>query len=151
MTTICYRDGVLAADTAVFDRGVYCGQAEKIAASPCGTVGGGAGALGDISMFLDWLRTGCEGSPPPLIDQDSECIWIKPDGSTGWIGHNSKPTKIESPYFAAGSGFRVGLGAMAFGASAEQAVCICADLDNMTRRPLMTLRLGQANLSVAAE
>jgi len=151
MTTICYRDGILAADTAVFDRGVYCGQAVKIARSPCGAIGGGSGSLGDISIFLDWLKGGCCGSPPSIKDPQSECIWVKSDGSAWWVGHESVTTKLEGPYFATGSGFCLALGAMAFGASAEQAVSICADLDNMTRRPLMMLHLGQADLSVAAE
>jgi hypothetical protein len=39
---------------------------------------------------------------------------------------------------------------MAFGASAMQAIEICADLDNMTRRPIQALTLG-AQVVRAAE
>lgn len=139
MTTICYRDGVLAADTAVFDRGTYCGQMVKIAAAPDGTIGGGAGAQADVSAMVEWLRGGMSGEPPTISDDDSEFIWVKPDGTMWWRGPRSKVTQVVADYLAIGSGFRLAMGAMAHGASARQAVEIACDLDNHTRRPIMEL------------
>ena len=142
MTTIAYRDGILAADTAIFDRGVYCGATQKIVRAPDGTMGGGAGALGEVKAALQWIKNGATGDPPKLSD-DSEVIVIRPDGSVWWLGSGSEWTQINAEYVAIGSGFRIALGAMAAGATAQRAIEICADLDNMTRRPICIERLGQ--------
>lgn len=151
MTTICYRDGVMAGDTAVFDRGVYCGQALKIGRAADGTVGGAAGALCILSRMTQWLDAGAVGDPERIPrDEDSEMLWVRPDGSVWWMGPDSIATHLSGEYFAIGSGFKLAIGAMAFGASAMQAIEICADLDNMTRRPVQALTLG-AEMVRAAE
>jgi len=144
MTSIAYRNGVLVSDTSVFDRGVYCGEVQKIGMAPDGTIGGGAGQLAEVARFLEWLSGGMEGDPPKIINDDSECIFIRPDGIVWWIGHDSNPTQLKGEYFAIGSGFKLAIGAMAMGATATRAIEICADLDNMTRRPLHTLKLAIA-------
>jgi hypothetical protein len=143
MTTIVYRDGMLSADTAVFDRGTYCGQGRKIAKAADGTIGGGAGAWGDVAALLNWLDSGAEGSPPTIAnDADSEYLWVRPNGDVWWAGSGSLPTLMNVPWAVAGSGFRIAMGALAHGATAEEAVLICADLDNLTRGPVDVLRLG---------
>ena len=143
MTTIIYRNGLIAGDTAIFDRGVYCGQMQKIGRAPDGTIGGGCGAVADVSQFLAWLEGGMKSEPCKIQDTNSECIFIRPDGEIWWLGHESLPTKIEAQYLAIGSGFPIAMGALAFGADAAQAMEICADLDNRTRRPIDSLALGE--------
>jgi hypothetical protein len=151
MTTVVYRDGVLASDTAVFDRGCYCGEATKITRGPDGTIGGCAGALAVLSRFLGWIESGCEGEPPSIPEnEDSECLWVTPDGLVWWLGPNSRPTTLQGKYFAIGSGFRIAVGALAMDATAIRAVEVCADLDSSTRRPIQTLTLG-AEMVRAAE
>jgi len=139
MTTIVYRDGILAADTAVFDRGTYCGQAIKITSAPSGLVAGSAGCMGDAAALRDWVLDGAAGDPPKWRDEDSEGILIQ-NGVVYWIGPGQKKIAYDAaPYIAIGSGFQVAMGALAMGASAERAVEIACDLDNRTRRPVTVL------------
>lgn len=141
MTTIVFRDGVLAADTAVFDRGCYCGQAEKIHRAPNGSLFGAAGALGDLVRFKDWMMAGePEDKRPEFRDDDSEAIVIRPDGTVHWFGTRDY-AEIVGDFHAIGSGFRVAMGAFAAGATAEQAIEIAADIDSHTRRPIKVLKL----------
>lgn len=141
MTTIIYRDGVLVADTAVFDRGCYCGQAVKIHKLPNGTMFGCAGALGDMSRFREWMGKGApiEERPAFSQDNDSEALIVRPDGTVEWFGATDT-IAVVGDFHAIGSGFRIAMGALAHGATAEEAIAICADLDNHTRRPITVLR-----------
>jgi hypothetical protein len=144
MTTVVYRDGVMAGDTAVFDRGCYCGQATKIFRNPDGTLGGMCGYMGDVALFGDWLGSGDLSGPvvpPSFKDSDSEGLIVRPDGSVFWIGFGEKIVPISGDFHAIGSGFRIAMGALAAGVTAARAVQIAADLDENTRRPIMTLNL----------
>mgnify|MGYP000914160185 CR=1 FL=1 len=142
MTTIAYRDGVLAADSKVTDGGCYVGSVQKVFRAEDGTIGALAGCLGDNGIFRDWLLSGREG-PCELKDQGSEGIFVTPDGKIWNVYHGGKVFEITgSAFYAHGSGFRIALGAMAAGASAEAAVRICCDLDDSTREPIRVERLG---------
>lgn len=142
MTTIAYRDGVLAADTAIFDRGVYCGAIEKIFRAPDGSLFGVAGKLGDLTRFKDWMMAGEPDTRPEFNEEDSEALIIRLDGRVLWYGIIDF-TEIVGDYHVIGSGFRVAMGAMAAGASALRAIEICCDLDDGTRRPIRQLELIQ--------
>jgi len=139
MTTIVYRDGVMAADTAVFDRGVYVGQAIKIFRSVNGTLGGVAGCFGDSSAFGVWFKNGFDEETPDFKDADSEGLIVHKNGDAEWVGKDKKRFPIQAEYHTIGSGFLVAMGALHIGASALRAVEVAADLDCTTRRPIMTL------------
>ena len=142
VTTIVYRDGIMCGDTAVFDRGTYCGRAKKVFRAPDGSIGGAAGALSVVARFGQWVEGGAEGIPPSIPpSDDSECLLVRPDGRVWWIGPDCEPTELIGDYFAAGSGFKIAMGALAMGATAQQALEICADFDNSTRRPINTQSL----------
>lgn len=139
MTTIAYRDGILAADTSVWDRGCYVGQVTKIFAAPCGLIGGVSGDLGDSVALRDWLLAGAENDPPEFKHDDSEGVLIHPTGKVEWAGSKRRRVEIVSDFYALGSGFRIAFGAMAAGASAVRAVEICCDLDDGTRLPITVM------------
>lgn len=141
MTTIAYRDGYLAADTAVFDRGVYCGEVIKIIKLEDGSLCGAAGALGDMQKFLAWLRGGQNGDRPTFEDSETEGIVIRPDGTFWWYGKDTS-AQIAGAHQAIGSGFALAMGAMDAGASALTALEICARRDMYTRAPITLLKLG---------
>jgi hypothetical protein len=141
MTTIAYRAGIMAADTAVFDRGCYCGQATKIFRTIDGRLGGVTGCMGDSTAFRDWFTAGADGEPPEFKDEESEGVIAYPDGRVEWIGHGRKRYAFENAEFhALGSGFRIAMGALHAGMDAVRAIEIACDLDNNTRRPIIVLR-----------
>lgn len=144
MTTIVYRDGVLAADSAVTDRETYVGETIKIWRSPMGVLGGVTGCLGDSAKFRDWFVGGCQGGVPDFSDNDSEALLVQPDGSVEWVGKGQKRFAIKSRFYAIGSGFKIALGALHAGASAERALEIACDIDNYTRRPILMLTHAEA-------
>jgi hypothetical protein len=144
MTTIAYRDGILAADRAIFDRDTYCGETLKIHRANGGEIGGVAGCFGDASTFRQWMASldGVDLSGPPSFEhENSEALFLTPDGRCFWIGPGKRWVQQHGPFFAIGSGFRIAMGALAAGASAEQAVKIACDLDSYTRGPVDTLKL----------
>lgn len=143
MTTIAFRGGILVSDTAVFDRGTYCGTVTKIHRAPDGSLFGAAGALGDMMAFEQWMRDGAPEPRPAFMDEDSEALVIRPDNTVWWYG-KTQHSEIVGDYHAIGSGFRLAMGAMAAGASALRAIEICCDLDNCTRRPITELELVQS-------
>lgn len=129
MTTIAYKDGVLAADTQVTASSCRVGSSRKI-----GMIGpvmwGAAGVLPLCQRFDAWVRGGCKGDPPPMKDTDGDTaeaiivfdgrvVCFRSDG----LDH------ITSPFYANGSGWRFAMGAMAAGASAVDAVRAAAVLD----------------------
>jgi hypothetical protein len=143
MTTIAYRNGVMAADSAIFDRGCHVGECVKIFRAPSGIIGGAAGCLGDLCALRDWILGDCDGKPPEFGDEDSEGLVVHPTGVVEWIGPKQKRIEHRSEFHVIGSGFRIAMGAMHMGATAFQAVEIAAKLDSYTRGPITTIGLGE--------
>lgn len=140
MTTIAYRDGVLAADSQT----TYGKSAEqtfgKIACK--GTVLAGAvGCSALCQKFLDWFRSGMLGCAPSMSSgEDADATGIIIHGpehvlllnKTGW-------ERRRAAFYAIGSGGEVATGAMAMGADARQAVEIAALHDVYTGGPISVL------------
>lgn len=139
MTTVAYKAGVLAADSLVTSNGVRDGAARKIAKHK-GMLLGGAGCWSTVTKFMDWVRAGAQGECPIETGGEANGFVVMPDGRfIMWSGRG--PTTTESPYFAFGSGREFALGAMAAGASAEEAVRVAIELDVYSGGPVTTLRL----------
>lgn len=138
MTTIAYRDNIMAGDTAMTDRGTYCGQYRKIYEMR-GALLGVCGCLGEVAKLRDWFIAGTDTAPPEFTSDDSEALLVHLSGRVEWIGHPGRRMDITGDFHAIGSGFRLALGAMSAGATAEQAVEIACDLDIYTRRPIDVL------------
>lgn len=143
MTTIIYRAGVLAADTSVWDRGCYVGQIVKIWQRPDGRLAGFAGSMGEMALFRDWFLDGAVGDHPNFRADDAEGLICLPDGTFEWFGKDRAKVPIIAEYQAVGSGFRIALGALGAGASAEEALRIVAGIDDGTRGPFTILRQAQ--------
>lgn len=146
MTTIAYRDGMLAADSQVNGAGGRLGFTTKVGRAPDGTIGAVAGQLRDTAAFVQWLEAGAEGDPPHLFDEDADGILIRPDGTTFAVEATSdgKPavlSPMQAPFLACGSGWRYALGAMAMGADAVKAVEIAAQFDTGTGGPVQLTAL----------
>lgn len=141
MTTIAYRDGVLASDTLItsgtdvsgyYQKGRRIGLLLYASTGSCG--------LGDT--FEAWLRGGCRGDQPSLKNGDStaHCIVVMPDGLVVWF-HQDGMTPMRTPYHAVGSGSAYAIGAMAAGATAAEAVRIAMLHDTGTGGDVTTLSI----------
>ena len=142
MTTIAYRDGVLAADSRVtvdngsgarmhtcrklFRKRVTEGkkQFEVIIAT--------AGESSPGMVFVDWYGS---GKPVPEIflhiDADFTCLVLTPKGLFEYDTF-CRGEEIEEDFYAIGSGAMAALAAMHCGKSALDAVRIAARVDTYT-------------------
>ncbi len=126
MTTICYRDGVLAADTLVTEGRSRSGFTSKIVRGPT-AVAGAAGTMSDCLAFYKWVEGGCQGRPPQ--SENAGGLLIEASGQVfEWEGGPSL-VSFTAPFHAIGSGAQFARGAMAHGPSAEEAGKAAALLD----------------------
>jgi hypothetical protein len=138
MTTIAYKDGILAVDSAVTCDGRYEGSCKKWL-----QVDGAVAGVTGQAMVLGRLKIAVDGEGFPDFDflllHDSELMLVSSAGifcvtKVGFL-------KIEAPFAAIGSGAGIAYGAMAAGASAEEAVKIACEYDCATRGPVAALKL----------
>lgn len=119
MTIVVYRDGVMAADTACWTGDIMVGHRRKIVRSPAGHLAGGAGESTLTERFRAWVCAGCPGDLPDLSG-DFNGLLVQPDGTCARVRQSVTP--LDAPYYAIGIGEDVAAGALAMGATAEQAV-----------------------------
>lgn len=124
MTTIAYRDGVLAADTAMCQGGVMVGSVVKIARRFNGDMCGSAGDAVYNAAFTRWFVLGEDG-PAPEAKQETNYfdrgVIFRKAGGIDVFEPRGRFSVIAS-YFAIGSGKESALGAMFAGASAFDAI-----------------------------
>lgn len=134
MTTVAYKNGVMAADRAISGSG-HIGTARKVwKRKSDGALVGGCGTVSVIQKWAEWFLTGERGNSPGLgSDEDSasQMMVVRPNGTVE--NHDRYGRAVfEAPYYAIGSGTDYALGAMAFGASARQAVASSMKHDHCT-------------------
>lgn len=150
MTTIVYRDGVIAADTATF---IHDGnlrapfRASKLFRLSDGSVIGGAGLCRDIVRFGKWLET--RSGERPTMGNDYTIIQALPDGCVV-IHDGSDEREITGPFCAAGSGAMAAYGALFMGATAREAVEIAMKLDPWTGGEVEVVSVLAAAQSVSS-
>lgn len=121
MTTIAYRDGVLAADTALSRGDSLHGRVVKVGKSPSGLLGGACGDATFTHAFVGWLEAEQGERPKPQDRDGGTAVLIHQDGRIECIEHGGSFV-VEAAYWAIGSGRPEALGAMFAGAGAEVAV-----------------------------
>ena len=148
MTTIAYRDGLMAADSGNWLSNVTYRSALKIARGPDGSLHGVAGNAGEGCEYLRWVEAGMEGDPPkPEVTNREDgsgafiALVVPPEGDVvrlwtafGFEDHH------DVPFIAIGAGSELAIGAMAAGASAEQAVEIVAQHSGYAALPVRVVR-----------
>lgn len=154
MTTVAYRDGVLAADRRVTGGPSIYYDICKLRRGPCGTLYAMAGATSYALALLDWLMAGQQGPAPTNPPETPiEVITISPAGEINeWYNGLRIGPILCGPgdFLAWGSGRGGALGAMAMGASARQAVEIAARFDCATGGKTDVLELPTTPLHEAA-
>ncbi len=142
MTTIAFRDGVLAADNRAMTGDNILGTIVKIAKNSNGDLAGAAGLASYNYNFIKWF-TGMESGEPPKASKDDNNydrgVIFRKNGKIEVF----EPTgvfEVKAPYFAFGSGKPEALGALFMGATAEQAVHAAAAHDPNTGDGVTVLR-----------
>lgn len=143
MTTITYRNGVMAADTRAYsgDR-LPIGQKKKIHRLSDGSLFGASsykpGHTEKLRRFVE--EHGVESSIDGEIE--AQAIVVKPDGSIYYF--NDQDTfsgPLEAEYIAVGSGAQFATGAFALGVDAIQALEVGIALDPWSALPITVLHL----------
>jgi hypothetical protein len=131
------KSGVIAADGSSWQIDVLVQEDKrKIVRSFDGALGAASGVSSDAHSFQSWFMVTSslvERVAATVeflaLDEKAEfsAIWIEPDGDVWKIayGGRSHPVSKDQPQ-AIGGAWEMALGAMYAGASAEQAVSICA-------------------------
>jgi hypothetical protein len=134
MTTIAYRDKVLAGDRRSTDGSLIVpGRYRKVYKNKCGWLYGAAGTSGPCEALNAYMAS-CPDFSEELPPRGKyTAIVVSPDGrvyniDNGWI--ELLPKDIE--FYVVGSGAPAALGALWMGANAVEAVEIASEIDNCT-------------------
>lgn len=152
MTTIVYRDGVMAADSCETIEEESAGDHVRKCAKLFRYDGYLIGLQGESTpgmVFLNWF-TGFKGMPgvhtkrpDELVDSDADftALVVTPRGQVFEFDRWCIATRRYGGFHAVGSGVKAALGALHMGASAPAAVRIAAKIDPYTRGPVHVMRL----------
>ena len=144
MTTIAYRDDVLAGDTQVTCGTTIDGRDQKVFRK--GTLlFGSIGCSGLGERFVSWVRRGMIGECPTLRPgEKDDDAWglLFPGADLVLWRFQDRWARHRAPFFAYGSGAEFAMGAMAFGATAEEAVKVATRFDTGTGGEITVLRRG---------
>lgn len=137
MTTVAWDGKTLAADSQV-TIGNCRGSGTKLVSNAAGYIAAGAGMLGDVLPWLQWVANGMDDEDrPSSLGEESVVIIVPPRGAPLWFAGTHIPTKLPRHKFAIGSGGDFAMGAMAMGADAVAAVKIAAAHDVYTGRKVI--------------
>lgn len=140
MTTIAFKAGVVVADSQCTSSGGSVCRVRKLIRIPGVGVFGGAGDFIAVMALRDWAASGFEGKRPAKTGE-AECLLAKVDGTVWYLSGTGVPFEILDEFTAIGSGAGFAEGAMAYGASALDAVRIAADRDSGTSGPFQQMRV----------
>lgn len=139
MTTIAYRDGVMAADSLTTCNGMRVAYVRKV--WKCGRLlvgAAGDGALG--RKFLQFVKDGIKDDGPFTGKTEGNGVVITPDNKIVCWGTGGASV-YDWPYFALGSGEAIATGALEAGATAEEAVAAAIRVDVHSGGPIISVRL----------
>jgi hypothetical protein len=146
MTTICFRDGFLAADTLISYTTITNGAREKI--TKCGDyMVAMAGAAYLRKALEDWVTAGCSEDVPAILldNQDKFSTLIVDREGRAHEFDNGFLIPVYADYTAIGSGALLALGAMAHGADAVEAVMASSRHDKNTGGPVSAVHFSELN------
>lgn len=147
MTTIVWRDGVLAADRRAYSGDkAPIGAKRKIGRLADGSLlGVSSSCVGAPALIQRWVESGAVAAADALKPENFQAILIRPNGQVFYAKDNldwSGP--LDTPFLAIGSGDHFALGALEMGASAPKAVLVASALDPWTGGGVDTLTLEPA-------
>lgn len=123
MTVIAYRDGVLAADTAIWQGNLLVGHRHKIRRLKDGRLYAASGFKPDCDEFFAYLNGKQPEPPKPLDNRDYfDAIVVAPEQRWKADGKFRLYDVSGDSFVTVGAHCDFLIGAMAAGASAEEAV-----------------------------
>lgn len=150
MTTIVYRDGIMAADSRCTMNteagGSRVSKCEKLYRKTTvdkeDVIIGLAGDSGPGLVFLDWFGTGVKEPPASLIEGDGDftALVLRRAGLfeyDKWC----RGEQVRGRFYAVGSGAKAALGALYMGASAKRAVQIACKIDPYSAGPIVQMSI----------
>lgn len=142
MTTIAYRDGILAADTRGFSgASTPIGNKLKIhRLKDNSLIGISTSTPGFSEMFINWMNDDDELKDTPHSEPDFVALHITEQGVFYYCNYYIPSGPITADYYAVGSGCQYAYGAFAMGASAEEAIRAAMEFDGFTAGNVETLQ-----------
>lgn len=148
MTVIAVKDGIMAADTGLWKGAAIYGHQRKIIRLTDGRLFAASGESGAVQECLRWLN-GEADRPTPETQDDFGALILAPDGV--WrIDYKYRLFRDHANFPCCGAHSEMLIGAMAAGASAEEAVCIAIRYGDSAAGDVQVERLTLVAL-VAAE
>ena len=148
MTTICYRDGIMAADTRAYSgHSTPIGLKRKIYKRADGAlIGVSTNAPGLSELVGEWFLDDKNRDLEPQLghEQGIDAIEVDAHGNV-FVYHDSmNPTgPLQAPFFAVGSGANYAIGALTLGATALEAVDVAIEHDVWSGGPVNALEHGR--------
>lgn len=145
MTTVAYRNGALAGDTAISNAYSILPNAIHKVWAHHGSLASAAGSASFHGNFGRWFQSGEVGAPPLATknaDRYDVGMIVRPGGNIflheeeGWF-------EIHPEYYAIGSGREHAYGAFFMGATAEQAVAAAIKHDPDTAGDVDVVRFEE--------
>lgn len=130
MTTIAFKDGILAADSRSTSGTMVSGSVKKIIGGD-GFYTAITGDTQDKNPVFKYLKDG--GEKPKIANLNG--IVVK-NGKMQLFDDKLEPYDMGCAFYALGSGRELAIGAMAAGATAEEAVKIACEYDVHTGGPV---------------
>jgi len=145
MTTIAYRNGILAADSMITagSRIVTSTNATKIVRLSDGRLFGHCGQMRHMKPLVAYLEGKSERYPD--MEKDATAIVVHPDGRVElhFGRHPDEAFAEDAEFYAIGSGSELALGAMAVGATSIEAVHAAIRFDTCSGGDVKHLELQQ--------
>lgn len=119
MTVLVYRDGVMCSDSQISANGTRLGSMKKVYRNK-NWVLGVAGSCSGMQEIVDWFHNGMPVDSP-RIAESCAAILVDPSGKVFHVEESLVPYEVDSEFHVQGIGYEIALGALAMGASAEDA------------------------------
>lgn len=139
MTTIAYRDGIMAADDSCWACDTRTYNVKKLYRLKEGSLLGISGNLAAATRLIAFLQSD-ESKPPPRL-AGASAILVRQNGRIFKFEDGTAIPMLRTKYIAGGSGFMVALGAMHAGATAVEAIKAAIAHDNSTQGRVYSLKL----------
>lgn len=127
---ITYRDGVMAGDSALSSDGVRTGRIKKVYRLKDGRLYGATGLGSEIEAVRRWLEAGQpqDDQSKPILSEGFAALHVSAKDLVREFDRFLNSATVKADFYAIGWGHQVALGAMAHGATAQEAIEICLDL-----------------------